>query len=289
MKLKTLLIITLVAIVFFILSCKQTPSCHEKMIALLKKAHKESNVLANQFYPDAALPYFDSLLTLAHSTPSQVRYCKYLKTKILLELGKEDEAVQVLEELTQEDEKNYVLELIWKDLALAYLRQGERTNCISNHTTESCILPVKGMGVHKDPTGSGKAINIYQNLLTKHPDDLESKWLLNLAYMTIGEYPQGVPSAFFIPGLEGDTTYRVNAFQDIAADLKLDVKNMAGGSIVEDFDNDGYLDLMTSSMDTEESIHYFENTADGTFSDLSSKVGLIGITGGLNMVQAGLQ
>ncbi len=61
---------------------------------------------------------------------------------------------------------------------------------------------------------------------------------------------------------------------------------MAGGSIVEDFDNDGYLDLVTSSMGTEEAMHYFKNKADGTFADLSEKVGLKGITGGLNMVQA---
>ena len=104
--------------------------------------------------------------------------------------------------------------------------------------------------------------------------------------MTLGEYPIGVPPAFLIPGIEGDTTDKVNAFQDIAADLNLDAKNTAGGSIVEDFTNDGYLDIMTSGMGSEEKIHFYKNNADGTFSDLSDKTGLQGITGGLNIMQA---
>jgi hypothetical protein len=86
--------------------------------------------------------------------------------------------------------------------------------------------------------------------------------------------------------MAGDSTDKVPPFQDIAAGLKLDVNNMAGGSIVEDFDNDGYLDIMTSGWGTEEGLHYFKNNADGSFIDLSSKIGLKGITGGLNMVQA---
>lgn len=43
---------------------------------------------------------------------------------------------------------------------------------------------------------------------------------------------------------------------------------------------------MTSGWGMNEAIHYFKNNADGTFSDLSDKVGLEGITGGLNIIQA---
>ncbi len=268
-------------------SCWQSPSCHEEMVAILKKFNRESQVSKNQWQPLIGLARMDSLLQLPHSTPSQIRYCNYLKANILLQLGQEDEAIAILEELTKED-KNYAFELIWKDLALGYLRQGERVNCIANHSVESCILPVKGMGIHTDQTGSRKAIEIYQKLLSKNnnQEDLESGWLLNIAYMTLGEYPKGISPRFLIPGMEGDTTYKVNAFQDIAGNLKLDTKNMAGGSIVEDFDNDGYLDLMTSSWGITDPLHYFKNNADGTFSDLSEKVGLQGITGGLNIMQA---
>jgi hypothetical protein len=104
--------------------------------------------------------------------------------------------------------------------------------------------------------------------------------------MTLGEYPKGVPTAFLIPGIEGDTTFKVKPFEDIAADSRMEINNMSGGSIIEDFDNDGYLDIMTSGWGTEELLHYFKNNADGTFTDLSDKIGLAGITGGLNMMQA---
>jgi len=285
MKLKIVIASVLMMIAFMRSSCSTTSSCHEEMISILQKTYKKVNVRSNPFYPSSSIPYMDSLLSLEHSTPSQKRYCKNLKAKFLLELGEEKQAIELLEEITREDQNAYAYELIWKDLALAYLRQGERANCISNHAVESCILPIKGMGVHRNAEGSEKAIAVYEKLLKKNPNDLESRWLLNIAYMTLGKYPDGVPSSFFIPNMEGDTTFKVNAFQDIAADLKLDVKNMAGGSIVEDFDNDGYLDIMASSTDTEEKIYYFKNNADGTFTDLSDKIGVQGISGGLNMMQ----
>lgn len=252
---------------------------------LLEKNREIQHGPHNQFYPSAGLPYMDSLLSLPQSSPGQIAYCKYLKSNILMESGREAEAIAILEDLVKDD-RNYALQIIWKDLAIAYLRLGERANCISNHAAESCILPIKGMGVHSDPAGSRKAIGVYGKLLQMNPDDLESRWLLNLAHMTLGEYPKGVTSGLLIPGMEGDTTYRVKPFQDIAADLKLDVMSQSGGSVVEDFDNDGDLDIMTSGWGADESICYFKNNADGTFSDLSKMIGLQGITGGLNMIQA---
>ncbi len=109
---------------------------------------------------------------------------------------------------------------------------------------------------------------------------------MNLAYMTLGKYPHDVPPQFLIPNMAGDTTVKVKPFEDIASSLKLDIRNMAGGTVIEDFDNDGYLDLLTSGWGTTESMHFFHNNADGTFQDHSATAGLKGINGGLNMVQA---
>lgn len=211
MKPKILSVIISALILFVMQSCSQRPTCHEEMVDILKRFNVTSNEPKNQWYPQAGLGYMDSLLTLPHSTASQIRYCQYLKANLLLQLGQEDEAIGIFESLALDDSA-YQREVVWKDLAVAYLRQGERMNCITNHGAESCILPIKGMAIHSDPTGSTKAIEIYKKLLAKHPDDLESKWLLNLAYMTLGEYPKGVPKRLYIPGLEGDTTYKVNAF-----------------------------------------------------------------------------
>ncbi len=61
---------------------------------------------------------------------------------------------------------------------------------------------------------------------------------------------------------------------------------MAGGSLVDDFDRDGYLDIITSSWGLDEPMHYFHNNGDGSFTDLSHSSGLRAIKGGLNIIQA---
>lgn len=289
MKLK-LSIMSLSALLFiFVLACslelQRRNSCHEEMIQLLKDVGKEYRVPKNSFSSHEKLTYMDSLLSLPHSTDQQIRYCNFLKANILLELGQEKQAIRILERLNTED-KPYEPPIVKRSLAIAYMRQAERSNCIVNHAAESCIMPIQGIGIHSEPDWSWKAINLYTQLVSKDTEDLESRWLLNIAYMTLGEYPQGVPAKFLIPGLEGDTTYKVKPFADIAGSLGIETKNMAGGSIIEDFDNDGYLDLMTSSWGIDDPLHYFKNNADGTLTEISDKAGLDGITGGLNMMQA---
>lgn len=252
------------------------------MIEILQTVDKKTSQPNNPFCPEIRIGFTDSLITAAGKDSSQALYYKNIKATALLDMGSED-AIALFEEIEKEGSR---FEMLAQNLALAYLRKGEQLNCISNHAAESCIIPVKGLGVHTNQIGSRKAIELYKKILAEHPDDLESRWLMNIAYMTIGEYPLSVPKEFLIPNMEGDTTYKVKAFQDVAADLKLDVRNMAGGVIVDDFDNDGYLDIVTSGWGLKEKMHYFKNNANGKFRDLSDSVGLNGITGGLHMVQA---
>ena len=73
-------------------------------------------------------------------------------------------------------------------LAIAYMRKGELENCATNHNAQSCIIPIQGGGLHKLTTGSEKAIEVYTMLLNKFPDDMQSRYLLNVAYMTLGKY-----------------------------------------------------------------------------------------------------
>ncbi len=73
----------------------------------------------------------------------------------------------------------------------------------------------------------------------------------------------------------------------MAGALKLSTsRNMSGGVIIDDFNNDGYLDIVTSCWGLEESMHYYRNNGDGTFTDLSKESGLSEIKGGLNIIQA---
>jgi hypothetical protein len=269
-------------ILITIVACKQ--SGQQQMDAYIAQVNKEVSVPGNQFYPQAELNQLDSLLKQPNVGFTQARQFTFKKAGLMLNLGREKEAIELLSKIVKDDSL-YRLDMYWKDLALAYLRLGERSNCIAMHASESCILPVKGLGVHIDQTGSRKAIEIYEHLLKKKPTDLESRWLLNIAYMTMAEYPNKVPVDLLIPGMQGDSTYKIKPFVDIAGSLKLDINNMAGGSIIDDFDNDGYLDIVTSGWDLNEAFHYFKNNADGSFADISEKSGLKKITGGLNIIQ----
>src|SRR5208282_3589038 len=59
----------------------------------------------------------------------------------------------------------------------------------------------------------------------------------------------------------------------------------AGGVIVDDFENNGLLDVVTSGFENCGPMHYFHNNGDGTFSDRTEQAGLSGQIGSLNILQ----
>ena len=171
-------------------------------------------------------------------------------------------------------------------LAITYLRMGEETNCIDGHNSESCIIPLRNNGIHRNKFGAQNAIKIYKELLTEDPSDYVYRWLLNIAYMAKGEYPEKVPNKWLISQLIPSDTIQFPEFKEIASKLNIDQIGLAGGSILEDFDNDHDLDLIVSSWGASDQIHYFENIGKGNFQKKTQESNLKGITGGLNMVHA---
>jgi hypothetical protein len=117
------------------------------------------------------------------------------------------------------------------------------------------------------------------------PDDLKGVWFLNLAAMQAGVYPGGVPERWRIPPERFTSAEATAPFTDVAPALGLDTFDQAGGSIAEDFDGDGRIDLITSTMDPRGSLRYFRNVGDGTFEDRTTAAGLDAQLGGLNAVQ----
>lgn len=170
-------------------------------------------------------------------------------------------------------------------LAISYLRKAELENCINNHNNESCIIPVSKRAQHTNEESSRKAIGHLEDLLEANPFDYEMQYLLNIAYMTLGGYPDNVPEEFLIPEsyFEPQDFPR---FPDVAMDLGVDVNELSGGICMDDFNNDGYLDLMVSSWKHDHQIRYFENDTKGGFKDKTAFSGLVGVTGGLNLKQA---
>ncbi|HEY0743687.1 MAG TPA: CRTAC1 family protein [Chryseosolibacter sp.] len=282
--------ISLLFLWLVMMSCGNDSS-HEQMLAILKQKRENYNRFDNFYASDAHVAYYDSLINASYSAQDKMRYT-YNKARALIALGREDEAVEILEPQVEKikAEKIQGMDRLKELLGLAYLRGGERVNCIRNHTPETCILPIQGAGIHRVQTGSRNAARIYTELLNDHPQNLEYRWLLNIAYMTLGEYPARVPEKMLVYNLnlsttEVDSGTFVKPFQDMAAQLSLGVNNMAGGCIIDDFDNDGYLDIVTSAWGVEEEMHFFKNNADGSFSDQSASSKLKELTGGLNLMQ----
>ena len=124
-------------------------------------------------------------------------------------------------------------------LAVAYLRLGENQNCVHDHNIDRCILPIRGGGVHKDETNARGAIEYLTILLKKNPSHLVAQWLLNIASMTVGDYPEQVPKRFLIPPEAFKSDEEFPRFFDVAPELGLDTVNLSGGTIADDFDSDG--------------------------------------------------
>lgn len=171
-------------------------------------------------------------------------------------------------------------------LGIAEMRRGENENCINNRNAESCIFPLSAKACHRFTSGSENAIRHFLNCLRRNPKDLELKWLLNISYMTLGKYPREVPGEYLIPPKVFESREEVGRFVDVAPSHGLDILSMAGGVIMDDFDNDGFLDVVTSSLDACGSLHYFHNNGDGTFADRTAQAGLSNQLGGLNLIQA---
>ncbi len=167
------------------------------------------------------------------------------------------------------------------------LRRGENANCILCRGESSCILPISKAAQHTDPQGSRKAIEFFTEYLTAFPTDIEVGWLLNLAHMTLGEHPEKVDSRFLIPLHKfTESEFDLGVFRDVSESVGITRFNQAGGGIMEDFDGDGLLDLVTTSCDPTVSIQFLKNAGDGKFVDRTREAGLEEQTGGLNCVQA---
>ncbi|WP_167668081.1 CRTAC1 family protein [Mucilaginibacter gossypiicola] len=253
------------------------------MADLLQQLKKRNYNPQNIFSSDARLAACDS--TLKADSPNYD--VQLLSKKALFELqeGHEQRAVEIYSKIAKLPRYMNPVNIL-PDQAVAYMRLGERANCVLSHNRSSCVFPVREAGVHRDQTGSRKAIEILENVLKSNSQDVQSRWLLNIAYMTLGEYPERVPTQYLVPNLnDGDGQYSVRPFTDIAASVGINLYSRAGGSVADDFDGDGYIDLITTGMDLQDHAHYFHNNADGTFSDRTAQSGLQDVVGGLNAQQ----
>jgi len=223
-------------------------------------------------------------------TPGEKMVLQPVLADELLKAGRTEEAIAIAESLLHPSPHDAVEAppsvQTHHFLGLCSMRLGEQENCVAHHGVDSCLAPIRGTGVHTLTRGSRSAIAEFTAVLKDQPDDLGARWLLNIASMTLGEYPDKVPPRWLIPPKTFAAESDVGRFYDKAPKAGLAIQGHAGGAIMEDFDQDGFLDVMLSSMGVEDQLHLFHNNGDGTFTDRTEAAGLMGETGGLNIIHA---
>jgi hypothetical protein len=170
--------------------------------------------------------------------------------------------------------------------ATVFMRMGEEQNCAEGLNSDSCLLPIKGGGVHQRREGSLRAIAVLQEMLASEPGNLRARWLLNIAHMTVGTYPDGLSPRLLIPPSAFASQDPLPPFVNIAREVGLDVYGLSGGAIVDDLDGDGLFDVMVSSVGFGDPLRVFKNDGTGRFAERTSASGLAGETGGLHMIHA---
>ncbi|MGB4707349.1 MAG: FG-GAP-like repeat-containing protein [Fuerstiella sp.] len=217
-----------------------------------------------------------------------------------LRLGNETEAIahltQALATVPTTSDPDKVKTLTHYHLALAYLRLAETQNCCQRNTQDSCIVPIQGSGIHQNPTGARHAIDHLKEVLSSttnavaESERLEThesaRWLLNIACMILGEYPDAVPEEFRIPVEFFKSTVDFPKFRNVYPELGLDTFNLCGGVVIDDLDGDLDLDIITCTWDVKGQTKVIRNNADGTFTDVTEESGLTGFYGGLHLNQA---
>ncbi len=266
------------------------PSARAEMLALLESAVQRS-ASRDPYLGESVVAELRAELRDAELTP-QARSTLLGELGFHeLRLGENDaavahyeDAVETLSGEPREADAEALAELRF-GLGLAYLRWGETNNCVARHTSESCLLPIRGSGVHVDQRGSRRALDVFAALLEERPDDVVTRWLLNVAYMTVGGYPDAVPPRFLVPPESFEAREPFPRFVDVAPERGLNTFDMAGGAVVDDFDGDGDLDLVTSTWHPAGRLHYFAGDGRGGFEERSERSGLADVHGGLNLAQ----
>lgn len=242
--------------------------------AKLHRAREMIKILQHVDGPDRLIPLHEEIIKLA------------------LRLGNIEEAIEHVrraESLMESPDANMSEEGRAAALvqhAIAYLRLAEVQNCVHCRTGESCILPIQGRGVHEETEGAEQAAERLTAALALDPDDLVAGWLLNVAHMALGSYPEEVPERFRIAPEKFSDRTGFPRFTNVASELGLDTMSLSGGAVADDFDGDGLIDILVSDWSTSGALRIFFNDGRGGFVEGTKEAGLEGLHGGLNMVQA---
>jgi hypothetical protein len=221
----------------------------------------------------------------------------FVRGKVAYHRGRFADAIESIQtDITRSGETES--KVFW--LAMSHLRLAETENCLVRlgaggsadvgNVPDCCTEPLCSLPLlshHARPTHSHRAAELFEQLL-KHYDANNRlyQWLFNFARMTTGAFPESVPPQYridspFIDAFHGERKKAVHgqyaylSLEDRAKAFGVDTFNTGRGLAVEDFDKDGYLDLITAN--TYDGLRYFKNEGGKVFVDRTVDSGLTGV------------
>ena len=154
----------------------------------------------------------------------------------------------------------------------AYLKKAEKTNYIIEHPEKFGQLPIGDRGLYYDSIYLKKALNILHSKMSLYSSSFFSEYYNLILYLSgEGDINDPVVSDKF-----------ETKFNNLFTILSID--SLAGSSIVDDFNNDGYLDIFVSSIN--KNLMLFHGQKDGTYDDVSKVTGVHRMLGGLSISHA---
>ena len=111
-------------------------------------------------------------------------------------------------------------------LGVAYLHRAGAVNDVYRHPGELCLFPIRPEFSYPKGADSQKAIQHFLASLKLRPGDIETRWLLNLAYMTLGKYPAGVPKEHLLAPSHFASAEDIGRFTDVAPRVGLGAINL---------------------------------------------------------------
>jgi tetratricopeptide (TPR) repeat protein len=294
---KDLVLYQLIAAALFITACSadhsnsssnNLQSSNQQMSALLDSLARVADPMESYHLNAQRASVYAKALEQPNLEPSQLLQLRFQYSNELLSAGRNEDAIVELEALVQQMKAwnmgiSEQTKMVFEFLALAYLRMGEQQNCVENNNPASCILPISVVGQYRLTQSTERAIRFYSQILQAFPNDKQSQWLLNLAYMNLGGYPDQVPSQW---RLAPETFAREFSWPQTARARGVNHLGISGGVCLEDFNGDGRLDLLVSSYGPYDQIKLFLQHERGPFHDATEQAGLLGLYGGLNLVHA---
>lgn len=271
-----------------------TLDSHAQMESALERL-RQTEILTNPYFGNARIVELERYLTSITFKGNEEVYVRASMRLAVskAEQGELENAIRILRFCKKwADSQNATGEkpsIITLTLGQVYLRLAETRNCCARYSPQSCILPLEGGAIHRDQMGSRKAIAAAEEVLQKTTNQqlrTNAMWLLNLAHMTLGQYPDSVPEEFRIPERFFQSSHPFPRFPNRAQELGLDLDSMAGGVVADDFDGDHDIDLVISNWNPGSPLRYFENRGSEGFRERTIEAGISKLYGGLNLVQA---